>query len=262
MEYTAKKERIRDHYNQSASTYDNRYRHDQYTKFELLFHYWESFSGIGLDFGCGTGLLFDFLTRTFQRNTSINLNNTFLIDQRENNTTDQDQINADEENLLFQNERIHSKLLSLINPKVIQDISRENYWRNIGIDISIEMLQLYAQKIRSHKLLEKHRPIAHNIHLICCDGEHLPLRENQFDFILAMTTLQNLTDINRGLQELAWIKKQSCEIGISLLKKSLTKDEFKHQLAEYLGDLLIISSYVGDQQLTIEDWICYVAKKP
>ena len=57
-----------------------------------------------------------------------------------------------------------------------------------------------------------HEELTENINLLCCDGENLPFREKLMDFIYAFTSLQNLDNIEQGLKEIFKIKKKIPEL--------------------------------------------------
>ncbi len=171
-----KKEEIIDSYNSESYTeiYDRRYKVIQFEKFEPFWEPTYQDPIILLDYGCGTGLLWDFYNSKYQN-------------------------------------RLH-------NGKI----------RFISIDISKGMLNIFKNKLN----LANKSPKLHlnDVHLVCCDGEHLPFRSNHFRYIYAITSLQNLSNLDLGLKEINIVKKKSAIIAISYLRKKISKDLLAEKL--------------------------------
>jgi len=168
----SKKLEIQGNYNSKSynEIYDRRYKMIQFEKFESIWNSLIEKPFFLLDYGCGTGLLWDFFISKFQDNA--------------------------------------------LNEKL----------RYIGIDISIGMLKIFqdkAQKVKDNR-----------VHLICCDGEYLPFRSNLFQDIFAFTSLQNLPNLDQGLNEIIRIKKKKANIAISYLRKKIAKEILEHKLNE------------------------------
>ena len=192
-----RKEEVIESYNSESynEIYDRRYKAIQFEKFES---FWESTNKAPfflLDYGCGTGLLWDFY------------NSKYRINEH--------------------NEKI----------------------RFISIDISKGMLNKFKNKINYAGNSPK---MHHNdVHLVCCDGEHLSFRSNHFEHIYAITSLQNLTNLDLGLKEIDRVKKKNAIIAISYLRKKIAKDLLEKKLKK---------SFEGDQIRLLkthssEDWV-------
>ena len=174
--FTIKKKEIIESYNSESynEIYDRRYRSIHFEKFEPFWQPENEDSIILLDYGCGTGLLWDFYNSKYQNR--------------------------------FHNEKI----------------------RFISIDISKGMLNLFKNKLN----IAGNSPNVHlnDVHLVCCDGEHLPFRSNHFKYIYAITSLQNLSNFELGLKEISRVKQKSAIIAISYLRKKITKDLLEQKL--------------------------------
>ena len=153
MDPVQKKRHIRQSYNEESyvAIYDRRYHKAQFHKATELFAIRNKngakITGTMLDYGAGTGLLWEYL-------------------QQQKNGHDSD-----------------------ILPN-----------RLIAIDLSWSMLKKFAHKLQTAQ--NARDPSLFGTDLICCDGEALPLREQQFSYIIALTSLQNLPDLHRGLLEI------------------------------------------------------------
>ncbi len=95
-------------------------------------------------------------------------------------------------------------------------LSNCNY---VGVDISLNMLKKFQLKLNN---LGK----ALIVNLILADLENLPIRENIADIIFSITVFQNLTDIERGLDNLIRVGKAKFDIIISILKKASELEKF------------------------------------
>ena len=171
-----KKKEIIDSYNSESynEIYDRRYKSIQFEKFEPFYDFTSEYPLILLDYGCGTGLLWNFYNSKYQINN--------------------------------QSEKI----------------------RFISIDISKGMLNIFKNKLN----LANNFPKMHykDVNLVCCDGEHLPFRSNHFKYIYAITSLQNLPDVDLGLKEINRVKKKGGIIAISYLRKKISKDLLEKKL--------------------------------
>jgi demethylmenaquinone methyltransferase/2-methoxy-6-polyprenyl-1,4-benzoquinol methylase len=172
-EESDKKKIIIEKYNSTSSFYDDRYRKIQNEKFELHFKNTNFNCKTLLDAGCGTGLLFEYIS-------SLNGNNS-------------------------------GRTL-----------------RYCGIDISWKMLKHFYNKIK--KIKNKI-----NTNLILGDIENLPFREDKFNLIFSITSLQNLQDLKKGLKEIIRVGKENTTLKLSILRKQLNLEE----LITYLNSRII-----------------------
>ncbi|MFX0179270.1 MAG: class I SAM-dependent methyltransferase [Candidatus Hodarchaeota archaeon] len=107
-------------------------------------------------------------------------------------------------------------------------INHLKYLNYIGIEISLNMLKIFAEKCRnlSNNL---------NINLILSDIEHLPFRDNRIDRIYSITSLQNLPNIYKGIMEILRVAGHMANLKFSILKKNLDLDS----LISFLNPKLI-----------------------
>jgi demethylmenaquinone methyltransferase/2-methoxy-6-polyprenyl-1,4-benzoquinol methylase len=158
-----KKKIIIEKYNLTSSFYDDRYRKIQNEKFELHFKNTNFNCKTLLDAGCGTGLLFEYISNLNDNNLGRTL-------------------------------------------------------RYNGIDISWKMLKNFYNKTK--KIKNKI-----NTNLILGDIENLPFREDKFNLIFSITSLQNLQDLKKGLKEIIRVGKESTVLKLSILRKQLKLEE-------------------------------------
>lgn len=102
------------------------------------------------------------------------------------------------------------------------------YLNYIGIEISLNMLKIFAKKCKN---LNNNL----NINLILSDIEHLPFRDNRIDSIFSVTSLQNLPNIYKGIIEILRVGKHMANLEFSILKKNLDLDS----LISFLNSKLI-----------------------
>ncbi|MBY8979751.1 MAG: methyltransferase domain-containing protein [Candidatus Lokiarchaeota archaeon] len=100
----------------------------------------------------------------------------------------------------------------------------------IGLDISWKMLKQFLHKIN------KVTSIKH-VDLILGDIENLPFREDKICRIFAVTSLQNLHDIEKGLRELIRVGQQGTSFNLSILRKNLNLDNIYSYLKLEIADL-------------------------
>jgi len=103
----------------------------------------------------------------------------------------------------------------------------------IGLDISWKMLKQFSYKIN------KETSIKH-VDLILGDMENLPFREEKIRQIFAVTSLQNLHDIEKGLRELIRVGQQGTSLNLSILEKNLNLDNIYSCLKSEIADLNLI----------------------
>ena len=105
--------------------------------------------------------------------------------------------------------------------------------RYIGLDISWKMLKQFLYKIN------KVTSVKH-VDLILGDIENLPFREEKIYRIFAVTSLQNLHDIENGLRELIRVGQQGTPLNLSILRKNLNLDNIYSCLKSEIADLNLI----------------------
>jgi len=105
--------------------------------------------------------------------------------------------------------------------------------RYIGLDISWKMLKQFLYKIN------KRTSIKH-VNLVLGDMENLPFREEKIHQIFAVTSFQNLHDIEKGLRELVRVGQQGTSLNLSILRKNLNLDSIYSYLKSETADLDVI----------------------
>ena len=95
------------------------------------------------------------------------------------------------------------------------------------------MLKQFLYKIN------KETSIKH-VDLILGDIENLPFREEKIRQIFAVTSLQNLHDIEKGLRELIRVGQQGTSLNLSILEKNLNLDYIYSYLKSEIADLNLI----------------------
>jgi ubiquinone/menaquinone biosynthesis C-methylase UbiE len=222
----AKKSLIKQSYNQSALYYDRRYLKIQFRKLLHIFAQHPLLNIPILDFGCGSGVAWDFLIAS---NAGYDLPG-FVQENIENwidNWTKKTSKKKKQLNLL---------------PNCLVPY--------VGIDLSFRMLQIFHQKsLHSHNT---------HIQLVCADGEHLPFRASQFRTVLSLTTLQNLPEPKQGISEIIRVKDKDAGVLISYLKKSITKPNFITLMQGSFIRFQEINPIESDGLVELEDWLCIV----
>lgn len=174
-----KKRDVMRRYDLTAHIYDRRYAEEQTAKIEAAF---KSVNvekhGVVLDAGCGTGLLFNYIT---------------------------------------------NKAKALV-----------------GLDISRKIL-LQAKK-RGRQLSD--------VHLIRGDADNIPLKQGAFDYVFAVTLIQNTPNPVKTLNEIKRVAKRDAVVVVTGLKKKFTLEGFEELLRE--ADLSVIA-------LNGENLKCHVA---
>lgn len=154
-----KKRGVMQRYDLTAHIYDVRYAEEQTAKIEAVM---ESINmekeGLVLDVGCGTGLLFEYVSHKAEA--------------------------------------------------------------IVGLDISRETL-LQAKK-RAKKFA--------NVHLILADSNNVPLKEDVFSYVFALTLIQNTPNPFKTLNEIKRVSKENAVIIVTGLKKKFPIGAFKRLL--------------------------------
>jgi ubiquinone/menaquinone biosynthesis C-methylase UbiE len=110
----------------------------------------------------------------------------------------------------------------------------------VGLDISRKML--LQAKNRERQLSD--------VHLICADTDNMPLIEEAFDYVFAVTLIQNTPNPIETLNEIKRVAKKDAVIVVTGLKKKFTFQEFKALL--HAAGLSVIA-------LQSENLNCHVA---
>lgn len=91
----------------------------------------------------------------------------------------------------------------------------------VGIDGSIEMLQIAQQQIQSNMCWQT--PVS----LICASAEALPFRNQVFSTVVSITVIQNLKNINEGAEELQRVGQLGGLLVVTTLAKALSLQELE-----------------------------------
>jgi ubiquinone/menaquinone biosynthesis C-methylase UbiE len=91
-----------------------------------------------------------------------------------------------------------------------------------GIDFSWNSLKKLQRKVNRARIIQ----------IVCGDVENLPFQKEKFDLVLAITTLQNLPDPKKCLEEMKAVCKRDGIITLSLLKKRFTEEDTEILLNE------------------------------
>jgi len=110
----------------------------------------------------------------------------------------------------------------------------------IGLDISPSLLKTAKKKLKTE----------HN--LILGDAEQLPLRDNIFDGVYAITLIQNTPDKAKTVTEMKRVSRPGSKVIVTALKIIIDQIAFK-DLLENAGFLKVY--FVGDAGSN--DWIVY-----
>ncbi|MEM4336767.1 MAG: class I SAM-dependent methyltransferase [Candidatus Woesearchaeota archaeon] len=108
---------------------------------------------------------------------------------------------------------IVAKNINLENKKILDvgcgtGIATSFFKCEVGIDPAEKMIEIAKKKYRKIKF-------------ILGKAEKLPFRDNEFDVVISLTTIQNFEDIDKGLKE---IKRVAREFVLSFLKVSGKKN--------------------------------------
>ena len=151
------KREIRDSYdNLGGRLYDLRYEDEQRQKYETILAEVEvSEREIVLDNGCGTGLMFEYLSATV-----------------------------------------------------------------VGLDVSSILLSKALSRIQD----------VHDKHLVQGDAENLPMRDQIFSKVFAITLIQNTPNPARALEEISRVGYRNTTVVVTALKKAFLEEAFRHVL--------------------------------
>ena len=106
--------------------------------------------------------------------------------------------------------------------------------RYIGLDISLKMLKQFLYKINKRSSIKR-------VNLILGDIENLPFREEKIHQIFAVTSFQNLHNIEKGLKELIRVGQHGTSLNLSILGKNLNLDSIYSCLKSETANLNLIT---------------------
>ncbi len=207
--------------------YDNRYRSLQYHKILLLIdnflEQWTPSNSLGLDFGGGTGLLRDFLME-----------------------------------YLSSSEKSKNFRISLINIDVsFQMLLKSKNKQKLGIESKNKLKQSWI----SEKLQSKNSPFPQIPPMVCADGENLPFRSKQYDYVFALTSIQNLPNPIKGFQEIKRVCSEGGRFVFSYLKKKVTLADLENILSQVWHKESLPEKpgiKILDSRTDQEDWLGFV----
>ena len=123
----------------------------------------------------------------------------------------------------------------------------ENAQLVVGTDISRGLLSETKEKAKAYQ----------NAVLVQSDADNLPLRNETFDLVFAMTLMQNVPIPRVTLNEIRRVSKSDAKIIVTGLKKSFTEKGFIHTLKQ--ADLRIEYS---SADVSLKDHVCICVKAP
>ena len=142
-------------------------------------------------------------------------------------------------------------MYDFINQNIkFQDYFHQTVQRYVGVDFSFQMLRKFITKQQNFRSI----PDLHN-HLVCADGENLPFRSQNFEIILALTSLQNLIALSQGLREIFRVIVSNGIFGFTFLKKTQTITQFKELLWRIVKEKELKEIVFLPIETYIEDWI-------
>lgn len=106
--------------------------------------------------------------------------------------------------------------------------------RYIGLDISWKMLKQFLYKINKRSSIKR-------VNLILGDIENLPFREEKIHQIFAVTSFQNLYNVEKGLKELIRVGQHGTSLNLSILGKNLNLDSIYSFLKSETANLNLIT---------------------
>ena len=106
--------------------------------------------------------------------------------------------------------------------------------RYIGLDISWKMLKQFLYKIKKRSSIKR-------VNLILGDIENLPFREEKIHQIFAVTSFQNLYNVEKGLKELIRVGQHGTSLNLSILGKNLNLDSIYSFLKSETANLNLIT---------------------
>ncbi len=108
-----------------------------------------------------------------------------------------------------------------------------------GTGLLFEHLLSHAKLVigldTSSKILSKAKELVKQFPRVCvirADADHIPIKNEVFDAVFAITLLQNMPKPIRTLQEMKRVSKRHATIVATGLKKEFTQEAFKNLLNE------------------------------
>jgi len=89
-----------------------------------------------------------------------------------------------------------------------------------------------------------------NIHLLQADADYLPLKDNIFDNIFAVTVVQNMPNPEKTLNEIKRVAKPDAVLVISALKRKFSLENF---------ETLLLKLNLSVVEMKNENLKCYIA---
>lgn len=90
----------------------------------------------------------------------------------------------------------------------------------VGVDVSIKTLLKAKERAKNHA----------SVHLVCADADNMPLRDEVFDRVFAITLIQNMPRQTETLNEIRRVVKDDALIVVTGLKKVLTRSKLEQLL--------------------------------
>jgi ubiquinone/menaquinone biosynthesis C-methylase UbiE len=100
---------------------------------------------------------------------------------------------------------------------ILFDYITESAEAIIGVDVSRKSL------LEAKKRAERHP----SVHLVLADADCVPLREKVFNYVFALTLIQNTPDPAATLNEIVRVGKKDATFIITGMKKTFTLEDFK-----------------------------------
>jgi malonyl-CoA O-methyltransferase len=90
----------------------------------------------------------------------------------------------------------------------------------VGVDVSKKTLLEAKERARNHA----------SVHLVCADADNMPLRDDVFDRVFAITLIQNMPRQTETLNEIRRVVKDDALIVVTGLKKVFTRSKLEQLL--------------------------------
>lgn len=116
----------------------------------------------------------------------------------------------------------------------------DNAETTVGIDISRKILLQAKRRTENSP----------NVHLIWADADYMPLKENVFSHVFAITLIQNTPNPVKTLNEIKRVAREDALIVVTGLKKAFTLEGFEELLQKSALNIVALQD---------EGLQCYVA---